>query len=149
MGPMPYGITWKLILLKVLHEPPRPIRIFMPKSKGKRDNIHNNVVNNINGGIKARGVFMGPIPYEITWRLMLLKVLHEPPRPIRIFMPKSKGKKDNIHNNVVNNVNGRIKVRGVFMGSIPYRITWRSMLLKVLHGCPRPIEIFMPKSQRG
>ena len=103
MGPMPYGITWKLILLKVLHEPPRPIRIFMLKSKGKRDNIHNNVVNNINGGIKARGVFMGPIPFEITWRLMLLKVLHKPPRPIRIFMLKSKGKKDNIHNNVVNN----------------------------------------------
>ena len=35
---------------------------------------------------------MGPIPYEITWRLMLLKVLYKPLRPIRIFIPKSKGK---------------------------------------------------------
>ena len=32
---------------------------------------------------------MSPIPYEITWRLMLLKVLYKPPRPIRIFIPKS------------------------------------------------------------
>ena len=66
MGPIPYGITWKLILLKVLHEPPRPIRIFMLKSKGKRDNIHNNVVNNVNNGIKLRGVFMSPMSYGIT-----------------------------------------------------------------------------------
>jgi hypothetical protein len=34
------------------------------------------------GGLK------GLIPYGITWRLMLLKVLHKPPRPIRIYMPK-------------------------------------------------------------
>jgi hypothetical protein len=51
VGLMPYGITWLLMLLKVLHNPQRPIRIFIPKSKGKRDNIHNNVVND---GIKAR-----------------------------------------------------------------------------------------------
>ena len=38
------------------------------------------------------GRLKGPIPYGITWRLMLLKVLHKPPRPISIFMPKSKGK---------------------------------------------------------
>jgi hypothetical protein len=37
MGPIPYGITWRLMLLKVLHKPPRPIRIFIPKSqRGKR-----------------------------------------------------------------------------------------------------------------
>ena len=36
MGPMPYGITWRLMLLKVLHELPRPIRIFIPKPKGKK-----------------------------------------------------------------------------------------------------------------
>ena len=71
MGPMPYEITWRLMLLKVLHRPPRPIRIFIPKSKGEM------------------GILMGPIPYGITWRLMLLKVLHKPPRPIRIFMRKS------------------------------------------------------------
>ena len=28
---MPYGITWRLVLLKVLPKPPRPIRIFIPK----------------------------------------------------------------------------------------------------------------------
>ena len=37
---MPYGITWSLMLLKVLHKLLRPIRIFIPKSKGKGDN-HN------------------------------------------------------------------------------------------------------------
>ena len=36
MDPMPFGITWKLILLKVLHKPPRPIRIFIPKSQGDK-----------------------------------------------------------------------------------------------------------------
>ena len=50
MGPMPYGITWRLMLLKVLHKPPRPIRIFIPKSQ--RDN-RDNVVNN---GIKTWGI---------------------------------------------------------------------------------------------
>jgi hypothetical protein len=104
MGPMPYGITWRLMLLKVLHEPPRPTKIFIPKSKGKGDNIHNTVVDNVNDEIKARGIFTGPISYGITWRLMLLNVLYEPPRPTRIFIPKSKGKGDNIHNNVVDNV---------------------------------------------
>ena len=33
---MPYGVTWRLMLLKVLHEPPRPVGIFIPKSKGKK-----------------------------------------------------------------------------------------------------------------
>ena len=41
---------------------------------------------------------MGPIPYGITWRLMLLKVLHKPLRPIMIFIPKSKGKGGNYTN---------------------------------------------------
>jgi hypothetical protein len=81
------------MLLKVLHKPPRPTRIFIPKSKGKGDNIHNNVVDNVNDKIKARAIFTDPMPYGITWRLMLLKVLHEPPRAIRIFIPKSEGKK--------------------------------------------------------
>ena len=31
MGPIPYGITWRLVLLKVLPQPPRPIRVYMPK----------------------------------------------------------------------------------------------------------------------
>jgi hypothetical protein len=36
VGPMPYGITWLLMLLKVLHNPPRPIGIFIPKSQGEK-----------------------------------------------------------------------------------------------------------------
>ena len=58
------------MLLKAVHKPPRPIRIFIPKSKGEM------------------GILMGPMPYGITWRLVLLKVLPKPPRPIRIFIPK-------------------------------------------------------------
>ena len=42
MGLMSYGITRRLMLLKVLHEPPRPIKIFMPKSKGKEGIIITN-----------------------------------------------------------------------------------------------------------
>jgi hypothetical protein len=34
------------------------------------------------------GDSQGPIPYRIIWGLMILKVLHKPPRPIRIYMPK-------------------------------------------------------------
>ena len=34
------------------------------------------------------GDLKGPIPYGITWRLMLLKVLYKPLRLIRIFIPK-------------------------------------------------------------
>jgi hypothetical protein len=68
------------MLLKVLHKPPRPIRVYMPK------------LGEIN---KARGIMklnQGGIsrvePYGITWSLMLLKVLHKTPRPIRAYMPK-------------------------------------------------------------
>ena len=39
MGPIPYGITWRLVLLKVLPQPPKPIRIFM-ESKRKREGIN-------------------------------------------------------------------------------------------------------------
>jgi hypothetical protein len=77
------------MLLKVLHKPPRLIRIYMPKSKGKGDN-HNNIVIIVK--LKHGRVLKGPMPYGITWRLILLKVLHKPLRPIRIFIPKSKGK---------------------------------------------------------
>ena len=31
MGSMPYGIIWRLMLLKVLHKPPKPIRVYMQK----------------------------------------------------------------------------------------------------------------------
>jgi hypothetical protein len=41
-----------------------------------------------NNELKVKGILKGPIPYEITWRLMLLKILHKPPRPIRVYMPK-------------------------------------------------------------
>jgi hypothetical protein len=68
---MPYGITWKLMLLKVLHKSPRPIRIFMPQ-------IRENQQRGDNNEIKPRGILKGPMPYGITWRLMLLKVLHKP-----------------------------------------------------------------------
>jgi hypothetical protein len=96
-GPMPYGITWRLMLLKVLHKPPRPIRIFIPKSKGKGDNHNKEIIVKL----KHEGILKGPMPYGITWRLILLKVLHKPSRRIKIFIPKSKGKGDN-HNNIVN-----------------------------------------------
>ena len=65
MGPMPYGITWRLMLVKVLHKPPRLIRIFnfsYPNHKGKRDNNHNNVVNN---EIRTLGILKSPIPYGL------------------------------------------------------------------------------------
>ena len=39
MGPMPYGITWRLMLLKVFHKPPKPIRIFIPNHKGDNEII--------------------------------------------------------------------------------------------------------------
>jgi hypothetical protein len=42
---------------------------------------------------KAMEVFAGPMPYEITWLLMPLKVLHNPPWPIGIFISKSQGEK--------------------------------------------------------
>ena len=48
MGPMPHGITWLLMPLKVLHNPSRPIRIFIPKSQGEKGIVINNVVNNVN-----------------------------------------------------------------------------------------------------
>ena len=42
---------------------------------------------------KAREVFAGPMPYGFTWLLMPLKVLHNLPRSIGIFIPKSQGEK--------------------------------------------------------
>ena len=54
-----------------------------------------------------QGIFVGPMPYGITWSLMPpMEVLYNPPRPIGIFTPKSQRKKgiitiNNIHN-VVN-----------------------------------------------
>ncbi len=45
MGPMPYGITWLLMPLNVLYNPPRPIRIFTTKSQGKKGDNNHNVVN--------------------------------------------------------------------------------------------------------
>ena len=52
---------------------------------------------------KVSEVFAGPMPYGITWLLMPLKVLHNPPRPIGTFMPKSQGEKGDNNHNVVNN----------------------------------------------
>ena len=64
-GSIAYGITWRLLLLKDLSKPPRPIRVYMSK------------IGKINQGLMS---------YGITWRLMLLKDLSKPPRPIRIYM---------------------------------------------------------------
>ena len=94
------------------------------------DNIHNNVVNNVNNGIKARGVFMSPMSYGITWRLILLKVLHKPQRSIGIFIPKSQGEKGIIINNVVNNVNDGKEIAESKQG----RFSWVQYLMG-LHGC--------------
>ena len=58
---MPYGIIWRLMLFKVLHKPPRPIKIFIPKSKGKGDN-HNkeNIVMKLkHGGFSKVQCLMG------------------------------------------------------------------------------------------
>ena len=38
--------------------------------------------------LNNKGNLKGPISYGITYRLMLLKVLYKPPRPIRVYMPK-------------------------------------------------------------
>ena len=76
--------------MKVLHKPPRPIRVYIPK-------LGENHQRGGNNEIKVWRILKGPMRYEITWMLMLLKVLHKPPGPIRIFIPKSKGKGDN-HN---------------------------------------------------
>ena len=81
LGPIPYGIIWRLVLLKVLPQPPRPIG-------GLHAQIMGNHQRGGNNEIKARGILQGPIPYRIKWRLVLLKVFHKPPRPIRIYMPK-------------------------------------------------------------
>ena len=58
MGPIPYGITWRLVLLKILPQPSRLIRVYMQsKRKGDEINImshfhcriliysHNHIVN--------------------------------------------------------------------------------------------------------
>jgi hypothetical protein len=44
-SPMPYGITWLLMPLKVLQNSLRPIRIFIPKSQGEKGDNNHNVVN--------------------------------------------------------------------------------------------------------
>ena len=38
------------------------------------------------------GNLEGPIPYEFTWGLVLLKALPKPSIPVKIFTPKLKGK---------------------------------------------------------
>jgi hypothetical protein len=75
---------------------------------------------------KAREVFVGPMPYGITWLLMPLKVLHNSPRPIRIFMPKSQwGKGDNNHNVVNTEIITELNQTGC---------SWVQCLMG-LHGC--------------
>jgi hypothetical protein len=72
------------MLLKVLYKLPRPIRVYMPKL--------GEIIKEGGGGgnneIKVREILKGPIRCGITWRLMLLKVLHKLLRPIRVHMPK-------------------------------------------------------------
>ena len=66
-GPIPYGFTWGLVLLKALPKPPIPVGIFTPKSQ--REN-GDNICNVVNTKFKAREIFVGPMPYGITWLLM-------------------------------------------------------------------------------
>ena len=48
-GPTPHGFTWGLVLLKDLSKTSNIFRYFHTQiSKGKIDNIYNNVVNNGN-----------------------------------------------------------------------------------------------------
>jgi hypothetical protein len=56
------------MLLKVLPQPPRPIGGLHAQIRGNHQRMGNN-------GIKVRQILMGPIPYEIIRRLVLLKVL--------------------------------------------------------------------------
>ena len=44
-GPIPYGITWLLMPLEVLHNSSRPIGIFIPKSQGEKGDNNHNIVN--------------------------------------------------------------------------------------------------------
>ena len=67
MGLMLYGIMWLLMPLKVLHNPPRPIGFSYLNHRGK-GNDNQNVVNN--EIITEFKIFMGPMPYGITWFLM-------------------------------------------------------------------------------
>ena len=66
MGSMLYGIPWLLMPLKVLHNSPRPIRIFIPKSQGEKGIIINNVVNNVNDG---KEIANNPHSESIKWYL--------------------------------------------------------------------------------
>jgi hypothetical protein len=56
-----------LVLLKALPKPPIPVGIFTPKSQ--REN-GDNICNVVNMEFKAREIFVGPMPYGITWLLM-------------------------------------------------------------------------------
>ncbi len=75
MAPIPYGITWRLMLLKVLPQSPRPIGGLHAQIMRNHQRMESNEIN-------ARGILLGPIPYGIIWRFVLLKILPQPPRPI-------------------------------------------------------------------
>jgi hypothetical protein len=78
------GLHEGLMLLKDFPNLLRPNRTCINKQIFK--------INQRKKQLNNKGNLEGPIPYGITWRLRLLTVLHKPPRPIRVYMPKSKEK---------------------------------------------------------
>jgi hypothetical protein len=69
---------WNYVVINApmedLHNPPRLIGIFTPKSQGKKgiitiNNIHN-VVNGKMTEFNHRSVFMDPMPCGFTWLLI-------------------------------------------------------------------------------
>jgi hypothetical protein len=90
VGPMPYGITWLSMPLKVLHNLLLPIGIFIPKSQGEKgDNNHNIVNAEIITELKQGGCSWVQCLMGLHGCYYLMKVLHNPPRLIRIFIPES------------------------------------------------------------
>ena len=136
MGPMPYGITWLLMLLKVLHNPPRPIGIFIPKSQGEKgDNNHNIVNAEIITELKQGGCSWVQCLMGLHDCYCLMEVLHNPPRLIRIFIPESQGEGDN-HKYVVNaEIITELKQGGVHGSNALWdymvvNTSWRSYIIR-------------------
>ena len=79
MGPMPYGITWLLMPLKVLHNPPRPIKIFIPKSQGEKGDNNHNIVNAEiimelkQGGVHGSNALWDYMVVTASWRSYIIR----------------------------------------------------------------------------
>ena len=119
-----FNVSWNYVVVnapvEVSHDPPRPIGIFTPKSqRGKWENEQYSQRSKAINIFKARrkainvfkhkwnlrqGVFMGPMPYEITWLLMppwRSHIIHHNQSGFsRPNHKRERGKMNNIHNTV-------------------------------------------------